>query len=164
MMRTGRFAVLLAVQVLILNHIHIAGYITPLLIGYGLVSFQAHASRVGLLLWGFFIGVAFDLFSGTAGMASAACTLLAMVQPALLKMFAPHDASDDFVPTIQTLGVGKYVVYALLCMLVLHAAFYLLDAFTLHDWVLTLLSVFGGAAVAAVLCVCAELIVRKKKR
>ena len=163
MKRVGRLVILLAIQVFILNHIHIAGYITPLMIGYMLICFQNDISRIGLLVWGFLTGLTFDIFSGTAGMASAACTMLAMMQPSLLAAFAPHDAGEHFVPTIRTLGFGKYFAYAFLCMFVLHAVFYLLDAFTLHDWLLTLVSVGGGTLVATLLCVFTELLIRKKR-
>lgn len=163
LIRAGRLVILLTVQVFILNHVHIVGYITPLLMGYMLICFQSGASRIGLLVWGFLAGLMFDIFSGTAGMASAGCTLLAMMQPALLRAFAPHDADDHFVPCIRTMGFGKYFTYAFLCMFVLHAVFYLLDAFTLHDWPMTLASVGGGTLVATLLCIFTELLVRKKR-
>ena len=163
LIRVGRLVVLLVIQVFILNNVHIAGYITPLLLGYMLICFQSDSSRIGLLLWGFLTGLVFDMFSGTAGMASAACTLLAMMQPSILGAFMPHDEGDHFVPSIRTMGFGKYFVYAFLCMFVLHAAFYLLDAFTLHDWMLTLASIGGGTLVATLLCIFTELLVRKKR-
>jgi len=161
--RMGQLALLLVIQIIFLNRIHIAGYITPLLIGYMLISFPYGTSRIALLLWGFITGTLFDIFSNTAGMASAACTLLAMMQPKLLKILIPRDATEGFKPTIQNLGFGKYLVYALLTMLVLHTVFYTLDAFTLNDWQLTVLSIGGSTLLAALLCICAELFVRKQK-
>lgn len=160
--RGGRMLLLLAVQILVLNHIHIAGYITPLIIGYMLICFRQGSSRVGLLLWGFLTGFLFDVFSNTAGMASAACTLLAMMQPGLLDLFTPRDSSEGFIPTMRGMGLGKYFLYALLSMMVLHTAFYALDAFTLHNVWLTLLSIAGSTLVAAVLAVCLDMLLRKR--
>lgn len=162
-LRMGRLALLLFTQIFFLNHIHIAGYITPLFIGYMLMCFPHGTSRIALLLWGFVTGVLFDTFSNTAGMGSAACTLLAMMQPSALKLLIPRDASEGFNPGLKSMGPGKYLVYALLCMLVLHTMFYLLDAFTMNNWLLTLASIGGSTLMATLLCLCAELFARRPK-
>ena len=150
-------------QVLVCNHIHFLGYITPMVIGYMVVCFHRNTSRVSLLLWGFSIGLLFDIFSNTAGMASAACTLIAMFQPALLDMFTPHDAAEDFTPTIETLGFWNYTFYVLLLMLMLNGIFYMLDAFTLNDWPLTALSIAGSSVMSTLVTIGIELLVRPRK-
>lgn len=164
LLRLTRFFILLFVQVLVCNHIHLFNYITPLVIGYMVVCFRRNASRTGMLLWGFSIGLLFDMFSNTAGMAAASCTLIAMIQPAMLAMFTPHDAEDDFTPSILSLGFWNYTFYVFLLMLVLHGVFYLLDAFTLADGVLTILSIVGGATMTTVIIIGIELLVRSNKR
>lgn len=161
--RLVRLCVLLFFQVLVCNHIHLLGYITPLVIGYMVVCFHRNTSRVGILLWGFTIGLLFDIFSNTAGMASAACTLIAMFQPMLLEMFMPHDAAEDFTPTFNTLGFWNYTFYVLLLMLMLNGAFYLLDAFTLNDWPLTALSIMGSSVMTTLIIIGIELFVRPRK-
>lgn len=118
---------------------------------------------MSILLWGFFIGLVFDTCNNTAGMASAACTLVAMIQQPLLDKFAPRDAADNFVPTFQTLGAWNYSFYTFILMFVLHAVFYLLDAFSLADWQLSLYSVVGGTLVSSVLSIFIELLVRGRK-
>lgn len=162
--RIIRLALLLTIQVLVLNQVHILGYITPLLIGYMLVCMHRGTSRVVTLLWGFTTGLIFDTFSNTAGMASAACTMVAMIQQPLLEKFTPRDAVENLVPSFQTIGVWNYLLYTLILMFVLHAVFYLLDAFTLVDWQLTLYSVAGGTFVSAVLSVFVELLVGGSKK
>lgn len=155
--------VLLAAQVLVLNQVHLLGYISPLIIGYMIVCMHFGTSRVVALLWGFAIGFIFDVFTNTAGLGSAACTLIAMIQPPLLRLFAPRDSAENFVPTYRTIGVWSYIAYTVILMFVLHAVFYLLDAFTLADWQLTLYSVLGGTLMSSVLSLLSELLVRTKK-
>lgn len=161
--RLFRLFVLLVFQVLIFNQVHLLGYITPLVIGYMVVCFHRGTSRVDILLWGFIIGLIDDVFSNTAGMASASCTLIAMIQPSLLKIFTPRDAAENFTPTFQTLGFWSYVLYVLILMAVLHGTFYLLDAFTLVNWQLTLLSIAGGSVLSTLLIIFIELFVRPRK-
>ncbi|MBR1667854.1 MAG: rod shape-determining protein MreD [Bacteroidaceae bacterium] len=162
--RLSRLFILLFFQVLVFNNIHLFGYVTPLVIGYMIVCFHRNTSRVGILLWGFSIGLLFDIFSNTAGMASASCTLIAMFQPVLLNMFAPRDAAEDFTPTFDTLGFWNYFLYILLLMFALHGVFYLLDAFTLVDWQLTLISIFGSSIFTTLIIIFIELLVRPRKK
>lgn len=161
--RLTRLFVLLLFQVLVFNQVHLLGYITPLVMGYMIVCFHQGTSRSSVLMWGFITGLLFDIFSNTAGMAAASCTLIAMFQPPLLSIFIPRDAAEEFTPSFHTLGFWKYLLYVLLLMLILHGAFYLLDAFTLANWQLTLLSIGGGAVLTTLLIFFIELLVRSRK-
>ena len=160
---TIRLTLLLLAQVLVFSHIHLFGYVTPLVIGYVMVCFRQGSSRVELLLWGFVTGLLFDMTNNTAGMASTACTLVAMVQPAVLNAFTPHDTSDGFMPSLRVLGAQNYLLYVLFLMFILHGVFYLLDAFTLANWPLTMLSIAGSTLLATVLCFFIELMVHPKR-
>lgn len=158
-----RLLVIMLLQVVVFNNVYMAGYITPLAIGYVLVCLGMDVSREMKLLLGFLTGLLYDVFSNTPGMASASCTLLAMTQPTLLRLFAPRDASETFKPTIRSMGMGTYFCYALFCMVVLHTVFYLLDAFSLANILLTLSAIGGGSLLAAVICVIFELMVRRRR-
>lgn len=158
-----RLIIVLVIQVLILNQIHLFGYVTPIFVGYVLLCLPKKTSRIMLLLWGFIVGLLFDMFSNTAGMATAACTALGMFRNSLMSPFTPRDTDDMFHPTVIALGATRYFIYSLSSMFVVHAIFYGLDALSLHDWQLTLLSIIGSTIFAALLCLFAELIVRKRK-
>ncbi len=159
----GRLLTMLLLQVLVFNHIHLLGYITPLVIGYMVVCFQRNTSRTEILIWGFIISLLFDIFSNTAGMGAASCTMIAMIQPKLLNMMAPRDSAEDITPSIATLGFGNYILYVFLLMFVLHGCFYLLDAFTLMDWQLTAISIVGGSVFTTFIIILIELIVRTQQ-
>ncbi|MCM1311701.1 MAG: rod shape-determining protein MreD [Bacteroides sp.] len=162
--RLFRLIILLAVQVLILNHLHLLGYATPLVFGYMLTSFRAGTSRIGILLWGFVTGMLFDMCTNTSGIGAASCTLLAMIQPPLLRLFIPRDAPENFEPLLANMGLGRFFSYTLIAMFVFHAAFFFLDAFSLADWVLTAISIFGGTVLSAVIILFVELLIRRKVR
>lgn len=163
LLRFVRFAVLLVIQLLVLNNMHLFGYATPLLIGYMMICFETGTKRIISLLWGFAIGLLFDIFSNTVGIGAASCTLLAMVQPYVLKLFMPRDVNESFRPTIQTLTIQKYVSYVLTCMGILHFCFYLLQAFTMANIWLTIGAMFGGTILASLIVVCIEFIIHNKK-
>lgn len=161
--RLLRLILLLLFQVMVFNHIHLFGYITPLVIGYMVVCMHRNTSRTEILIWGFVIGLIFDMFSNTAGMAAGSCTLIAMIQPVLLNMLAPRDSADDLTPSFHTLGFWNYIFYVLLLMLVLHGLFYLLDAFTLANFLLTLISIIGSTVLSTLIIVIMEFLIHPRK-
>lgn len=160
--RIIRLFILLFIQITIMNNIHMAGYITPLAIAYMLVCFSNDTSRVALLIYGFATGLLYDIFSNTPGMAAASFTILAMMQPSIMRLFAPRDIDALFVPTIISMRFWSYLSYTFTCMLVAHTAFYFLDAFTLHNIQLTLIAILGSSALATCFCIIFDLIIRKR--
>lgn len=161
--RLGRMLLLVVVQLLILDNIHLFGYATPLLLGYMIICCRKSSSRVSLLLWGFVTGFLFDWFSNTMGMGTAGMTLLAFVQPLLLDQFMPKDETDKFRPTLKTMGLLSYSIYAFSSFLILHFVFYFLEAFSLADFWLTLAAIIIGALVSTGLTLLIELIAHEKK-
>lgn len=119
--------------------------------------------RISLLLWGFFTGLLYDMFSNTAGMASAGMTLLAMILPEVLASFSPHDEDEHVTPSARNMGFWSFAAYTFMCMFVVHTVFYLLDAFMLSNFRLTLLSTFAGTALATVLAVFVDMIFNSSK-
>lgn len=160
--RLIRLIILLFIQIVIMNNIHLLGCITPLPIAYMLVCFRNDTSRMVLLLYGFATGLLYDVFSNTSGMASFSLTLLAMMQPAIMRLFAPRDIDPLFTPTVVSMRFWPYISYVFACMLVAHASFYLLDAFTLRNLQLTLIAIAGSSVLATCFCVIYDLIIRKK--
>lgn len=159
--RTLALLLLMAVQVMVVNHIHLMGCVTPLIIGYLLICFHAGTSRTELLCWGFAEGLIYDIFSDTMGIGAASCTLLALLQPMLLKLFKPREAQDDFEPSINSMGASGFLTYAAACLLVLHTAFYLLDSFSFAHILTTLIAITGSTALATVLTAGMELLIRQ---
>jgi len=151
-----QFVAILLLQLLLLNHLHVLGYICPVVLAWMTMGFARNSSRIALLLWGFFIGLCYDVFSNTLGIGMAAATLCGMVQPWLLSLFIPRDAADDMLPSIRSMTFHRYLCYVLATMLVFHAAFYCLDAFMLRNWRLTLMAVGIGTAVGSFVVVLAE--------
>ena len=158
-----RLLILLVVQILLCNNIHLFGYATPLLITYVVISMEKGVGRISLLLWGFFTGVIYDMFSNTAGMASAGMTLLAMLQPDLLSSFTPRDEEEHMSPSSRNMGFWSFVAYTFICMFIVHSVFYMLDAFMLSNIKLTLLSTLSSTVLATVFAIFVDMINNSSK-
>lgn len=150
--RFSWFWVLVLVQALILNNVHFFGYATPFLYIYLLLKFDANMSRYSLLLWGFALGLAVDVFSNTPGVNAASATLLAFARPFLLKLFAPRDSADDFSPGIHSMGLAPFMRYASVATLVHQTALILLVTFSFAQPSVMLLKVVSGTLLTT-LCI-----------
>ncbi len=135
---------LLLAQGLILNHVNILGYATPMPYIYFILTFQRGTGRKTLLLAGFLIGLASDVFANTPGVSAAACTLLAMLQPSLLDFLAPRDSSEDLVPSFPSMGFGPFLRYLLVATLLFQIVYYLLVIFSLAHPIDVLINIAGS--------------------
>lgn len=111
------FILLLLTQVLVLNRIHLFDCATPMLYVYIMLLFRRNYPRWGILVWGFTIGLCIDIFSNTPGVAAASLTLLGLLQPYILMLFVQRDSPDDLQPSMNTLGVGNFIYYTIIVVL-----------------------------------------------
>ena len=150
--RFSCFWLLVFLQAFILNNIHFFGYATPFLYVYLILIFNANMSRYSLLFWGFFLGLTVDIFSNTLGINAISTTLLAFVRPTLLKLFASRDSADDFSPAIRSMGLGPFMRYVSVAVLIHHTALILLLTFSFTHPLTMLLKVVSSA-ILTTLCV-----------
>lgn len=128
--RLAQMLLLLALQVLILNHMTFWGMGTPMIGTLLLVYMPMGTSRSATLIWGFCMGLATDIFSNTPGLGSASMTMAAMFQPTLLNMQAPKDAQESLIPTYLSMGIWNHVRYIFTLFLVHHTVYFLLETFS----------------------------------
>lgn len=147
---------LVAVQVLVLNHIRLWGYCVPMIHVCLLLYFPLGSSRVATLLWAFVAGLVVDVFSNTPGVGCGAMTLAAMAQPGLLRLMVPRDAAEDVMPTYRSMGARKHVTYVMLIYLIHHLAYFMLETFSFANLTLTLLSMAGSWFLSVVLALTLE--------
>lgn len=132
--------VLVSLQVLVFNHMHLFGYATPMVYICFLLYFPLNYSRCGILFWGFIIGLLTDIFSNTPGVGAASTTLAAMLQPVLLRAMAPKDSTEDMMPNFQTMGYGNYARFFIILIVIHHLLVFLLESFSYFDSLYLVLS------------------------
>lgn len=150
------FIILCLVQVLVLNHIELFGCATPLLYVYFIMLFRRGFPRWAVLLWSFCLGICIDMFSNTPGVAAASATLLGLLQPYLLNLFAPRDSSDDIMPTMKSLGVARYVWYTVICVFVFILFFFTVEMFSFFNWLQWAKNIGGSTVLTVVLILVIE--------
>lgn len=153
---------LLLLQVLVFNHIHIMGYATPLPFCYLLLILHSETARWVYVGLGFLLGLAVDICSNTIGECSAAGTLLGLVTPHLLNAFSPADRSDDgFLPSATTMKWGGFMKYAFAAALIVATTTFVLEWFSVHNLEALALHV-GGSTLLTFVILCAMERIRKQ--
>lgn len=135
------FIVLVLLQVLVLNHIHILGYATPFFYIYLIVKMEYRIPRYLILLIGFLLGLTIDMFTNTLGVNASATVLLAFMQPFFLKIFAPRDVEDELVPERRQIGAWSFCKYVVLCVCLHHTMLLMLEYFTFVGILQTLIRI-----------------------
>lgn len=103
--RLATFVVLVLVQGLVFNHIHLFNCATPLLYIIMVLHFRRNHPKWAVLLWCFMMGLCVDVFANTPGVAAASMTAVGLLQPYLFELFVPRDSADDLEPSMRSIGL-----------------------------------------------------------
>ena len=128
------FVIIVLVQSLVCNNIHLFGYATPLLYTYFVYTFSRNQPRWAILLWCFVLGMTIDTFSNTPGLTASTLTFAGMLQPYVLEIFMSRDHAENFEPTFETMGWIKYPTYLLMQLLPFCLLFFAIESFSFFDW------------------------------
>ncbi len=154
--RVTMFLILLAAQVLILNHVHLLDVAMPLLYIYFAITFRRGFPRWVILLSCFLMGLIVDMFSSTPGLAAGTMTLIGFIQPFLVERTAPRDSAEDMEISVATLGDGGFaflsgVITAIYCLV-----FFTLEAFSFFEWFVWLERVIASSLLTWILILAIE--------
>ncbi len=156
MMQTLRyianFLILVLVQMLLLNHIHLFGAQAYLYVMF-LALLPTNIPTKYLLPIGFLVGLVIDVFSGTYGVHAAATTFVAFVRPFLLRLFImQNDAMDE------TLSLAKqkvnFVWYVVAMVVLHHFALLMIEAFSFQYFGTVLLKTLISSIFTLILIFC----------
>jgi len=128
-----RFVVLVIVQVLIVNHIRLGGYVHPYIYLIFVMLLPINMPGWQLLLSGFSIGLVIDLFMGTLGMHAGATTMMAFCRPTIIKLVSGSQKFENIKePNVNQLGFSWFIRYTL-CMVAIHNfTLFMLEGFSFH--------------------------------
>jgi rod shape-determining protein MreD len=159
--RTLLFGILCLVQALVFNHIHLFDCATPLLYVYFVLLFPRNFPKWAILVWSFIMGLVIDTFSNTPGVAAASMTFLGLIQPYLMIPFTPRDSPDDLVPSMKTLGLTKFIYFAVIAVFIYCLLFFTLEAFNFFNWLQWLENILASTVLTSVLILVIENVRRK---
>lgn len=128
-----RFVLLVIVQVLLVNHIRLGGFVHPYVYLIFVLLLPINMPGWQLLLSGFGIGLVIDLFMGTLGMHAGATTMMAFCRPAIIKIVSGSQKFENIrEPNLVQLDFYWFLRYTLCMVLVHNFTYFMLEGFSFH--------------------------------
>jgi hypothetical protein len=130
-----RFSILVALQGLVFQNIGVGWeqfpYLHIVIFPIFIMLLPLRTTRGVVLLLGFAVGLAVDFLYNTLGVHASAAVFTAYIRPFVLKVMEPRNGYNvNYSPTIARMGIGWFMRYAGM-LLVLHLFFYFsVEAFT----------------------------------
>lgn len=153
----ARFLLLVFLQVLVLDHIRLSGYINPYLYVLFLAILPFETPGWLMLILGFILGLTIDMFEHTPGMHAAACVFTAFVRKYLLKFMEPRDGyPTNARPVASHMGLRWFVFYTAILILLHHLFLFYTEMFRFSEFFHTLLRVFLSFIFTMVLVVLSQ--------
>lgn len=150
-----RFCIILLIQVLILNTIVLQWWAQPtgfpIFIPYlyplFLLLLPFETPVVLLLFAGFFSGIAIDSFMNTAGMHAFAMVLIAYFRTNVLNALMPKNLSEyrGQTPSVKNMGWMPFIIYIAFLIVMHHAAFFILELWSMSNIGYLLLKIFASS-------------------
>lgn len=160
----GRFALLMAIQLLVLNYVYLGGYVMPMLYVLFILMLPTDTKRIPMLLIAFLTGLTADTMSGALGFQALACTVVAMLRiwfaDRILTRGEPVIISR---PSIYSVTPQYFITYLLLMLGVFYLVFYTSELFGFRGFGGVLISTICSTLITATLAVLYQLIFLKKE-
>lgn len=135
------FIVLVLVQVLIFNQVHFGGYINPFIYILFIMLLPINTPRYLLLISGFLLGLAIDVFSNSLGMHAAATVFIAFIRPFVIRSISNREEDRHNYPGLKQNSFSWFLFYAFIMVFSHHLVFFFLEFFTFTHFIATLLRV-----------------------
>lgn len=129
--------IVLLLQMLVFNNLHFLGICHPYIYVLFLIALPIRIPQWIELLIGFGVGLIVDMFCGSPGVHTAACSFLAYLRPIFIRRTI-QDA-ERISMTIDGLSIGfnEYVKLVVLYTILHHTLVFLIEAWSLaHFWLL----------------------------
>lgn len=139
----GRFALLMLLQLLVLNHVYLGGYVMPMLYVLFILMLPTDTRRIPMLLIAFGTGLLMDIMSNMLGFHALACTVVAMLRILFVdRILTRNEPVVIATPSIYSVTPQYYISYLMLLLAVFYLVFYTAELFGFRS--------FGGVLLASV--------------
>jgi len=160
-----RFALLLLIQVFVLNEILLHQLVSPYLYMLFILALPFNLPRPALMLMGLLMGLSLDMFMNTPGMHAAACVFIAYLRPFIINILSPQGGFETTqkTPSMTSMGVSQFLIYAAILVLLHHAVFFMLEVFGTGNVLYLIMKIVFSALASLFLIVLYELLFFSKK-
>lgn len=125
------FIGLFLLQILVFSNIRLGSYLHPIIYVIFILVLPFKTPKWRLLLDGFLMGIAIDIFNGTPGLNAAATVLIAYLRPYIIGLMTrKSEVEEKEAPTVGVMGFYWFLVYSLILLLIHNFTLFMLEAFS----------------------------------
>ena len=160
-----RFILFIVIQVYVFNKVPpVHQFVKPYIYFLFILWLPFNMNRAGLMLLAFIFGLTFDYFSGTPGLHTAPCVLIAYLRPFLLNLLIPQETTQlSFAePSAKSMGWGSYATYVVILTFMHMALLVFIEWMEFGDFLFFIGKVTAATALSLVLIFIAEMLFPRK--
>lgn len=161
------FIGILLIQVLVIDQVSFGTFnkfINPIIIGTSFFIIPVGWATNRLLFIAFILGVLIDTFHNTLGINTSALLTLAFFRPLVIRTISPREGFESFIePTVVTLGIVKFSIYASILFLIYHLVYFSLEGLNFDNILIIILKAFISAIIALLFSILYQYLTLKRK-
>ena len=142
----GKLVLVLLLQVLLFDHLHIANIGVPLVYILFLINLPVRIPRWVEMMMGLALGLIMDMWYSSLGVHMAACVAITYLRPIFLNNVVQDIERITGNISSQAIGAVEYTKCAFYLVLIHHFIVFLLEAWSLNNWWLIRLHVVVSGA------------------
>jgi rod shape-determining protein MreD len=156
------FAVLALLQVLLLNQIHLGGFLNPYIYILFILLLPISMQRYQVLLLSFLIGITIDWFSNTLGLHAASALLIGFIRTPVMKMTTIREIEQSDYPGLKQTGIKWFLTYVSVLVVIHHLFLFYLEVFSFDNFFRTLLRTLISSVFTIIIIVLSQYLVFRK--
>lgn len=153
------FFFLLALQILVCNHIFVFGFINPDIYLLALLLLPITLPLSAQYTIAFATGLIVDIFNLTLGIHALACLFLITLRPWIIKLLSVNKIKlEETIPSPKTKGFSWLLYYTLILVFIHQTFTTLLEIWSFNRFGMTILSIGINTLLTSLLILCFEYI------
>ncbi|MBP3763559.1 MAG: rod shape-determining protein MreD [Bacteroidales bacterium] len=160
----GRFLLLTLLQVLVLNHVYLGGYVMPMLYVLFILMLPTNTPRLAMLLIAFATGLVVDVSGNMLGFHALACTVVAMLRILFAdRILTRREPIVVETPSIHSVTPQYFISYLVLLLAAFYLVFFTVELFGFRSIGAVLTATVGSTLATTLLAVLYQFIFTKKE-
>tara|TARA_R110001583_G_scaffold41751_5_gene132654 strand:- start:3373 stop:3882 length:510 start_codon:yes stop_codon:yes gene_type:complete len=159
-----RFIGLVLLQVLVLNHIDLFGYLNPIIYIVWVFLFPIRKNQSLFLIASFLLGLSIDFFSDSGGINAAATLFIAFVRLPILKAILRKSDFDYLLFNLRAISFDKIFLYITTLTLIHHFIIFSLEYFSFNAFTIIISTTFFTSVFTIILSILGILLFVKKRK
>ncbi|UMB62075.1 rod shape-determining protein MreD [Lutibacter sp. A80] len=158
-----RFLILILLQVLVLNHINLLGYLNPMVYIVWIFLFPIRKSKTLFLILSFLLGLSIDFFSDSGGINAAATLFIAFIRLPILKIVLKKTDFDYLLFNIRTISFSKSLLFISILTFIHHFIVFSLSYFNFNSYLAIISNTILTSIFTIIISILGIILFTKKK-